>query len=734
MSGYRCVSLLALLACAAAVEVTPLEKVIALIDGLKKEVEDEGKAEASTYEQFACFCKDTTKKKSDSIIKGTDKINVLSADIADKTQKKRDDSTELGERKANQEKLSKELDETKARCAKEKAVYEAEAADLSKAVSSLRSALKAMKDSKPSDGLQLLSIKSVIKTLSASTVMTRTSASMQKKVASMLQQKVDPSDPTFSFHSNDIIELCENLLVDFKGQKSDLDSEWDKTNKACVETKKSLKEEMKTNQEAMDNLDREIEKLLKEVAKHREDLVESQGDLKDDESYLKDMTARCEDRANDYDQRSQMRNQELGALTSALEILSGDVADADGVNKRAMFMQSPPAAKAPKQKDALVAKAHASGAPKVQPEKKTTAKSTVKVAGKSISFLQAALVKAHSSNFLVQHEDASLELEAKKKRALATLRSEGQRIASVTISSLVARVAADPFQKVKGLIQKLVERLLEESAAEATKKGFCDEAVGKAEHDRDARFQDSNDLNREIASLEAKEDELSEEITVLTKDIKTEKADLKKATEDRDKEKSDNLEALAVAKDGLAAVTEALQLLKSFYSSAAKASLIQASPVDEDTAGAGFSGSYQGKQGGMKAVFALLETIQSDFDRTLRNTEASEAAAHRSYVKFMQGSTSSIAAKSTKKELDEQDLKSTRTSIKKSMADLESNVDLLDDALKELETLKPTCMDTGMSYKERVEKREQEMEALKNALCMLDADKVEAECKNGPLM
>lgn len=728
MSGYRCVLLLALLACAAAVEVTPLEKVISLIDGLKKEVETEGAAEAKTYEAFACFCKDTTKKKSDSIIKGTDKINVLSADIADKTQKKRDDSTELGERKTNQEKLSKELDETKARCAKEKAVYEAEAADLSKAISSLRSAVKAMKDSKPS-AASLLSINSVIKTLSASNVMTRTSASMQKKVASMLQQKVDPSDPGFSFHSNDIIELCDNLLVDFKGQKQDLDSEWDKANKACIETKKSLKEEMKTNQEAMDNLDKEIEKLGKEVAKHREDLVQSQSDLKDDESYLKDMTARCEDRANDYDQRSQMRNQELGALSSALEILSGDVADADGVNKRAMFVQSPRAAETPKQKVAVVAKTHAAGAPKAQPKKKTTAKSTDKVAGKSISFLQAALVEAHSSNFRGAARN-SLELEAKKKRALATLRSEGRRIASVTISSLVARVAADPFQKVKGLIQKLIERLLEESQAEATKKGFCDEAVGKAEHDRDARFQDANDLSREIASLEAKEDELTEEIVVLTKDIKSEKADLKKATEDRDKEKSDNLEAMAVAKDGLAAVTEALQLLKSFYSSAAKASLIQASPVDEDSPGAA-SGSYQGKQGGMKAVFALLETIQSDFDRTLRNTETSEAKAHRSYVEFMQGSTSSIASKSTKKELDEQDLKSTRTNLEKSMADFQSNVDLLDDALKELETLKPTCMDTGMSYKERVQKREDEMAALKNALCMLDEDKVEAECKNG---
>lgn len=39
------------------------------------------------------------------------------------------------------------------------------------------------------------------------------------------------------------------------------------------------------------------------------------------------------------------------------------------------------------------------------------------------------------------------------------------------------------------------------------------------------------------------------------------------------------------------------------------------------------------------------------------------------------------------------------------------------------------CIDTGMSYEERVEKREEEIEALHKALCILDTDGVEAECK-----
>jgi len=352
-----------------------------------------------------------------------------------------------------------------------------------------------------------------------------------------------------------------------------------------------------------------------------------------------------------------------------------------------------------------------------KPVQKVAAK--VVAAKKSLSFLQVK-----------QQDQSDLSLEAKKNRALSMLSSEGRRIGSVTIAALANRVQGDPFKKIQGLIQKLIERLLQESAGEATKKGFCDTELAKAEHSRNARFEEANDLSRAIAALVAKEDELVEEIKVLTKDIKDEKQDLKQATEDRDQEKQDNMESLQVAKDGLAGVGEALQILKGFYSQAAKASaaFLQASPVDEQDPGAA-SGSYNGKQGSMKAIFSLLETIQSDFDRTMRTTESSENKAHREYIAFMQASESSIAGKSTKKELDEEDLKTTRTSLDEKRSDLQANMDLLDSALKELEELKPQCIDTGMSYAERVKKREEEMAALGKALCILDTDKVESQCQ-----
>merc|ERR1719478_365109 len=129
----------------------------------------------------------------------------------------------------------------------------------------------------------------------------------------------------------------------------------------------------------MDALKRNINKLTKEIAQHREDLVTADGVLKDDELYLKDLTARCEDRANDYDQRSAMRGDELSALTEALKVLKGDVKGrADDVNKRALIQEASVASEP-------TAKNSAPAATKV----------SMKAVVKSVSFLQGSSTNAN---------------------------------------------------------------------------------------------------------------------------------------------------------------------------------------------------------------------------------------------------------------------------------------------------------------------------------------------------
>jgi len=642
-------------------------------------------------------------EKSKMITGGQDQIEELSADIGADTAKKADKAESLKKRQGRGKTLADNLAATKTRCEKEAAEYEAEAADLSKALSSLKAAIKALEDSKPASFLQLRH--SIDHALALAESMDLISAPKQQALATFVQQTVgvDPADPTYQFHSQGIIDTLKKLLDEFTTKKSELDAEFSKSSAACKSTIGGLEKQIEKNSAAMEQLEKDIIKLTETIAKAREDLVNAEATLKDDQLYMKDLTKLCEGRANDWDQRSQLRGGELEALTAALKVLKDEVAPMDkAANKRAMLVQ---------QKQ--IPKLSLSTGPKLQ---------------KTVSFLQS--FQKEDSFLSVVHKSGS-SAAAKQERAISFLKHAGDRLHSETLSVIAMHVASDPFTKVKKLIQQLIERLLAEATAEATKKGFCDTELGKARKDRDFRFQDVNSLSVELGSLEAKRDELKAEIAQLTEDLEALEKALKEATDLRKKDKATNLQTIKDASSGLEAVTEAIAILSAFYKQAAKAAmLVQASPVDEDTQGPGFEGAYKGKQEASTGIIGMLEVIKSDFDRTVRHTTDAEAKAHAEFVEFDRESRSDMSGKETKKELDEEDLATTLTTIEQKMTDLQTTQDLLDAALKVIEGLKPTCIDTGMSYEDRVAKREEEITALKKALCILDPEGVEAECED----
>jgi len=682
-------SVLTLLAGTASSEdVSPVEKVITLLEGMKSECEQEAKDEAATYDTFACFCKDTTVSKSTSVTDGQDNIESLSATISEKTAEREEKITEIAERKKKQEELSTTLQETEARLAKERAEYEATAADLSKAISSLELAIQAMSDSKPS----FLAVRAdVKKSLELAEVLNLVKSPKMKAVSAFLQTGVDPDDPEYKFHSQGIIDVMNELLTDFNSEKKQVDEEWAKTEQAETDLITDLNGQMTENQNSIETLEGDVENLATEIASARESLVDAEALMKDDQLYLKDLTERCEQRAGAYDQRSAMRADEIKALTEALDILSGKVKDADEAANERAFIQ------------------------------KTTQPKTAP------SFLQTN-VRTEVKNLLERARGQTLSMDVRKEKVLGLLREQGKRLGSTVLVSLAMKVQADPFVKVKKLIQELIERLIAESTAEATKKGFCDVELSKAEKNRNHRWQDVQRLSAELASLEAKKDALDQELSELSEQLTELNTALEEATTLRGESKEENLQTLKDAKEGLEAVKEALLVLKVFYKQSAKAKVfLQASPVDEDDPGAA-SGAYKGKQQQSNAVIGLLEVIVSDFERTIKNTGASEEQEAAEFVEFDRTSKADIGGKETKTELDQEDLETTETKLAEKMKDMQTNMDLVDKALEELEELKPVCIDTGMSYEERVEKREEEIQALHNALCILDTDNVEAEC------
>jgi chromosome segregation ATPase len=93
-----------------------VKKVVSLLESLTSQVLSEGESEAQTYNKFACFCQDTTEKKSAAIMKGTDEKTSLSTTIGDLESERntcdQNIQTLLGDIKAAED-TKKQLTETR---------------------------------------------------------------------------------------------------------------------------------------------------------------------------------------------------------------------------------------------------------------------------------------------------------------------------------------------------------------------------------------------------------------------------------------------------------------------------------------------------------------------------------------------------------------------------------------------------------------------------------------------
>mmetsp|Transcript_3998 Transcript_3998/g.9307 ORF Transcript_3998/g.9307 Transcript_3998/m.9307 type:complete len:719 (+) Transcript_3998:57-2213(+) len=718
MAAAILVFALAALVCADAGP-TPVEKVIDLLRGMQSSVEEEGKAEAASYDTFACFCKNTTQANSAAILKSQLSIDEDSASLEEKTELKAEKAGNLLKAKKKVEEVSAEKESQEAKWQQDKASYQTQDADLVKAIESITGSIRVLEASKPSANELLSTRQSVKRNLDLAEALKLVDEGPQWRGARVfLQEEVDPSKPDYKHHSQGIIAVLMKLEETFKGQKSEADSNWARVDASFKLKQTELTNVLDETAARIVQLEQDIDGLATETAELRNSLLQSQEKLKDEQLYSTDLTQLCETRAKDWDQRSKMRAGELEAIAQALDVLQGRVSPATKVNQRTVH---PVVEEAPT----------VSVAPAPAP---------------ALSFLQGGMAKARS---LLARQRRSMATGSERRllHAIELMQRDGGRLRSKALAALASHLAkqptltlreslekksADPFSNVKGLIQRLIERLLKEATEEATKKGFCDTELKKAMQDRDFRWAAVSKLNVELQKLSAKHDELAQEIDDLKSSSASQGESLESAKAARTAEAAENAKALSMAKEGLEAVEEAMTILRSFYTQAAKAgALLQASPVDEDTSGPGFKGAYKGKQADGEGVLGLLEVIKSDFERTLRVTSKDEKEAAAAFVQFERTGKSGSAGMDKKVELNQADLEATALSIEEKRNELASNMALVDAALKTVEELKPMCIDTGMSFEERDEKRRLEVESLKKALCILDPEQVEEDCASG---
>merc|ERR1719326_361562 len=115
------------------------------------------------------------------------------------------------------------------------------------------------------------------------------------------------------------------------------------------------------------------------------------------------------------------------------------------------------------------------------------------------------------------------------------------------------------------MIKKLIARLEEEAAAEAGHKAWCDEELKTNKMTRDAKTTEVQTLTAAVEKLEGEIAALAKRLEELAAAQAALSKAMKEATEFREKEKAENLQTIADAKEAQEAVEQALVILKDFY-------------------------------------------------------------------------------------------------------------------------------------------------------------------------
>jgi len=667
-----------------------VDMVLKMLSDVGAKVEAEGEEEAKTFLKFDRFCNDTVEETSVSITEGTNRIGSLEAQITSLTASNVQTAAGIAELNEAIATLKTSIKELAAERAEEAAAYASGDKDLSNAIYGIEHSISELKAKQSTSFLQKKSFK---QTVQAAAVL---ADSLGLKTSGM--GSLDATDDT-SYEG--VVSMLEELQTKFRASKESADLDEAKAVNAFKLASQAKKMQLKNKQDELAQSEADLAQKTKEIGVANQELAETKTAKKEDDDYLAATTASCTEKRALHAQHESARADELAALSQAKTIVEEAMAPpsaataAPSSNSKVadgLLLVEVADGAAADQDLLLAADAEASA---IEQEDKATRP--------SLGFLQ--MREQHQ-----QQPRRHVQLSAEREALVSLLTRSAQRLHSQQLAALATKAKSDPFAEVKTLISGLITKLQSQMAESQSKKAFCDKEIGAAELARNDASKSIKQLNTELASTEARRDSLAEDVQELDAAVTALDKKKEELVQIRAEEAGEATETISESAAALEGVKQAKQVIADFYSQASKATALLQKP-DE---------AYKGKQGASKGIIGTLEVIESDFERTISDTKASNATATKEHQKILNDMAVSKAEKLKSKEVKTNFGLESNQTISDDTSNMQGETSKLKGTLLQLKMLEGKC-GVGVTYEARKAQRAEEMKALEDAISAIDS-------------
>jgi len=640
----------------------PVAKVLEMLSGLQAKIIAEAEGATKVYDEFAEWCEDKSKELGFEIKTAQGEIEQLQAEIVELTATMDECSTKIDEltgKIATDEADLKAATEIRA---KEEAAFAAEEKELMDIVDTLERAIAILEREmkKGASMLQLQNAGSVAQALQVMVQASAFSSADASRLTALLQSSQEESDNSsdapaaaaYEGHSGGIIATMEGLLEKAEAQLA-----------ACRKTeaenlhnfevlKQSLTDELNFGNDDLAKAKKCVKEAEAAKSTAEGGLSVTSKDLAEDEKTKATLHSDCMTKATEYEQEAKDRDEELKALAGAKEAIAKGTGGEGGAADQAYGLEQ-------------------------------------------VSLLQTSRSRENQPN----NKAVRFIRDMARRENLPELAQLASRMASA-LRMGVSKSVADPFAKVKGLIEEMIVRLEKQAAAEAAHKAYCDKEFKETYAKEEDKNNEIDKLTSAINKAKARSALLKGEVATLTKELADLASSQQKADSIRAEEKALFDKNSAEMKQGLEGVKLALKILREFY------------------------GKGEGAQGAGGTIIGLIEVIESDFEKLLSEMTADEESSAAAYEKLSKENEVTLATK-------EQDVKyKTKefTGLDKTITELSSDLagveEELSAVLEYLEKIKEACIAKPETYEERKKRREQEIAGLKAGLEILEGEAV----------